>query len=206
MRRTRMALTVRRLRSVCRKRFGGVLTRGSHDPNGCACAHELESVCLGIPWTGDADETRSWDKTVLNDMDVPDELRTKWMIPVIAAYAGSMDWPIKRQKRVARKLVILTARRILPELPELSDEVRAQCRTASTLKAVGVVAEEVATADGGCTSARHVATAAKYAVSNGNSAALNAALAAAYVGNYGGRAGCRTVFVTACKLWLEAAD
>jgi hypothetical protein len=189
------AITVRKLRSVLKKRFGGVIKKGSHEENGQCCALELLSVCREIPWTDNPGKVGSWDLRDINDIPVLDDLRTKHLVPVIAAYADSMSWPKERQREVATKLVILTVNRIVAELPGLSDAIRNQCREAKTLAAASAAAS--AAAGAAASDARYAASAASAAGAARYAASAASAAAGAAAGD--------AVFIVACKLWLDAA-
>lgn len=126
-------VTLRRLRSILKTRFGGLIKAGKHTEDGECCVLELVSVAKGLPWTDDPQAVRSFDLRPLNDIPVSDELRAEWMPRLIVAYDGSLDWPDERRKEVAGKIVIGVVQKIIAELPSLPDAVREQCRKASTL-------------------------------------------------------------------------
>ena len=89
------------------KKFGGVLKSGKHSAeSGECCALELLAEDMGLGHTDSPSDTRTWDLRALNDMNVPDDVRTEHLLPVLAAYAGSMDWPIERQREVSEKVMI----------------------------------------------------------------------------------------------------
>jgi len=123
-----------RLQCLLEKQFGGVLretvnTQGSARANGM----ELLSVARGLPWSASAEEVRCFDLGPLNKIQVTPETRTKFMMPVLAAYDGSLDWPIQKKQQVAERLVLLTLQRLIAELPGLPDACRRRCRDARTL-------------------------------------------------------------------------
>ena len=144
------------LQAVLDARFHGVLTQGQHpDPEDShACALELLSVVQGKPWTDDPETVRTFDVRALNDLEVPDAVRTTHFLPVLAAYAGSLDWPLERQQRVVARLVILTVQRLIAELPSLPEDLRSRCRRAATVeeaRAAAEAAEEAAAGRGSVT-------------------------------------------------------
>ena len=247
-----MATTLQKLRTLLRKRFGGVLESGGHEENGKACALELMSVYRGIPWTDKPQSVRSFDLRPLNDIAVSNEARTKHLLPVIAAYEGSLDWPVERLKRVVDRLVILTTQRIISDLPDTPKDLCEQCKSADTLEkcrsAVQVVHEAAARAADAYYIANAVSATIEFThaiqsvlardikrprsiigrplrrsrtrcaiyrnnyFSAANSVAASvdrSAAAAAYAHDVGvavaDHAAREKVFVTACKLWVEAA-
>ncbi len=123
-----------RLQCLLDKQFGGVL-RESPNPEGSGRANgmELLSVFRGLPWTSSSDDVRCLDLGPLNKIQVSPESRTKYLLPVLAAYDGSLDWPIQRKQRVAERLAVLTVQRLVSELPGLPNSCRKQCREARTL-------------------------------------------------------------------------
>ncbi|MGI0034291.1 MAG: hypothetical protein ACRD98_00285 [Nitrososphaera sp.] len=137
--------TLTTFNSVLEERYGGLIASGKHrEGNNEACALEIQSVCLGIDFTDDPDTLRTWDLRVINDMHVSRELRAKWMPPLVAAYAGCLDWPIERQVRVAFGIAIRTVQRLISELPYLSDKLRTRCREISGLEDGRPLLQEIA--------------------------------------------------------------
>jgi len=176
------------LKALLDSRFGGVLKAGSHEQDGEACALELLSVARGVEWTDSPVSVRSFDLRRLNDIAVSDEVRTECLLPVIAAYDGSLDWPERRQRAVVDRLVVLLVQRIVAELPRLDDRVREQCRGVKT---------RAQTRDAAAYADADAAAAAAYAAA----AAADAAAAAAYAAAAAAR---ERVFRTACQVWLDA--
>jgi hypothetical protein len=123
-----------RLQCLLDKQFGGVLSETVHVPGSSqANGMELLSVARGLPWTSSSEEVRCFDLGPLNKIQVTPETRTKFMMPVLAAFDGSLDWPIQKKQRVAERLVLLTVQRLIAELPGLPDSSRRRCRDARTL-------------------------------------------------------------------------
>lgn len=179
--------TLTALRRLLKKRFKGVLTMGSHQENGECCALEAISVLRGLPWTDDPQRVRSFDLRPLNDMDVPDEVRTKHLLPVLAAYDGSLDWPTERQQAVATALVIGVVNVLIAKLAGLPAEIANACLEATTKE------QAAASASAAAWSAARSAAAASAAAS---AAAWSAAESAAAR---------ERVFIAACKVWMDAA-
>ncbi len=103
----------KRLRATLEK-FGGVLKSGKHNAeSGECCALELLAENMGLGHTDSPAETRTWDLRSLNDMNVPDDVRTKHLIPVLAAYAGSMDWPAERQREISERILLGMFRKVI---------------------------------------------------------------------------------------------
>lgn len=189
-------ITIRRIRSLLKKRFGGVLKYGKHPEDGECCVLELASVLRGVKWTDEPMVVRCFDLRPLNDMNVSDELRSKWMTRLLVAYDGSLDWLEARRKEVAAKIVIGVVQQIIAELPSLPDAVREQCRKASTLDECQAAADAANAADAGeAAAAAHAGEAAAAAAAR---AAAEAAAAA--------RAAQESIFTIACKIWLKACD
>ena len=123
-----------RMKEILDARFGGRLLAGTHaQDGGGVCALELMAVARGLPWTSDPEAVRSLDISPINDIMVSGELRTEHILPVMAAYDGSLDWPDERQKAVVRKLVIGVVQQIISALPGLDPEISRKCREADDL-------------------------------------------------------------------------
>lgn len=123
----RMKITVEALLARLTEKFGGVLRRGQHDQTGECCVLELHADMLGL-WTDVPERLRDFDIRPLNDMPVSDAVRTECMLPVLVAYAGSLDWPAARQEAVLGVIITRLVQDIIAELPGLPDTVRQQCR------------------------------------------------------------------------------
>ena len=105
----------KRLRATLEK-FGGVLKYGKHGAeSGECCALELLAEDMGLGHTDSPRDTHTWDLRSLNDMNVPDDVRTEHLIPVLAAYAGSMDWDVKRQMEVSEKVLLGMFRKVIAQ-------------------------------------------------------------------------------------------
>lgn len=103
---------------------GGLLAAGSHDK--CekrVCGNELLSLSERLALTDDPDVLRICDLRPINDIDVDGFFRAKHLLPVIAAYAGCMDWPADRKTRTADYIGVQVARRIIPLIPWLTAEI-----------------------------------------------------------------------------------
>ena len=173
-------VTLTQYKDYLDKRFSGVLSAGHHGEDGEACGMEFLNAFHRRPWSDSPEEARSFDTRELNDIDISDEVRTKYLLPVLAAYDGSLDWPQERQRAVADRLVILTVQRVVAERPGLSDENRRQYRAASTLW--GALAAW------------------------GEAAAAEARAAAAWGEARAVRIAREKVFIQACQVWLDALE
>jgi hypothetical protein len=123
-----------RLQCLLDKQFGGVLRDSAHpEGSGRANAMELLSAVRGVRWTASPEQVRCFDLGPLNKIQVSPETRTKHLMPVLAAYDGSLDWPIQRKQRVAERLALLTVQRVVAGLPGLPESCRKLCREACTL-------------------------------------------------------------------------
>ena len=154
-------------------RFGGVLTKGGHTPDGAACALEAWSQFIrphtwtddGIPvyaddgkatWTDNPETLRIFDIRGINDAAwKSDAQRTEYMVPLTIALAGSLDWPQSRQQAVVEQVVREFGRQLIAELPGLTAKIRAQCRAATTMEECHAAAASA--------SARYAASYASYA-------------------------------------------
>ena len=168
-------------RAFIDRRFSGGLLAGTHRDNGKACVLEAWNAYQGLAWSDSPVLTRIFDIRPLNDVAVSPAVRTEWMTQLLEAYAGSLDWPEARQRRVVTAIVLATIREIIAELPGLPDTIRQQCRSVTTL------AEAVEAAAEADRAARAAAEAAR---------AAGAAAEAAE----------EEIFVRACRLWLAAVS
>ncbi len=162
-------------------KFGGNLKFGSHtEEEGECCGLELEALCQSIPITDNPQKVRMFDLRPINDIVVPDDIRTQHLLPVIAAYAGSLDWPIERQKEVVSKIVIGTVNRIISQLPSIGKTAKNLCLQAITLSTLTVAVHAVHAYDAAAAAAYDAAAAASYAVHTATAYAVHAAAATAY--------------------------
>jgi len=144
-----MAITVSALKEVLQEKFNGVLGYGWHPVDGQeCCALELLSLVEGLPMTDCPEVVRTFDLRPLNDTNVPDQIRTKGLLPVIARYAGSLDWPVFRQRQVAERLFIGTVNHLVSRAPNLKPAVSLQCKKAATFEAAKLAAKKAMWAAG----------------------------------------------------------
>ena len=136
-----------RLQCLLDKQFGGTLRDTPHPAGaGKANAMELLSVYRGIPWTGSPEDVHCFDLSPLNKIQVSPEMRTQHLLPVLAAFDGSLDWPIQRKQRLAERLALLVVQRIVSALPGLPDSTRKLCREAANLAEAAVAAANASAA------------------------------------------------------------
>ena len=129
------------------ERFGGVLCKGVHSPGGQACVLEAWNCYQGHRWSDLPEEAGCYDLRPLNDMDVPNAVRTSWMLKLMQAYAGSLEWPLSRQVAVVAHIACLTVQRLAGTLPGVSYTLRQRCERVQTLTdAVSAAAEVLAEA------------------------------------------------------------
>lgn len=178
------------------RRFGGLFA-GSHPPDGKVCALEAWSQYCQREWTGQPATLGTWDLRPINDIDVPESVRTPALCRLVEAYAGCREWPRERQTAVAERLVLLTVQRLISELEGLPPEVAASCREARTLQQAAAAAAwawaaaaRVAARAAAAAAAAAAATAAEWAA---ESAASKAAAR-------------ERVFLAAVAIWEEAAS
>jgi hypothetical protein len=160
---------------------------------------------------------RSWDLRSLTSIPVADAVKRECLPAVVAAYAGSLDWPIERQRAVAEKLAVLTVQRLISELPGLPPSTRIECRsvegllrarTAAALaqeKAVESVAVEAATSalEASSTAIPSVAAQAAADAAARVAKAVEDEAVAAMVAALKAR---EAIFRSACAVWLHAAE
>ena len=192
-------LSPAKFRATLRSRFGGVLSRGGHNCfDGEACALECASAALGMSWTDDPADLRTFDFRPLNDAAgwSSKTLMTKHVAPLVPLYIGSLDWPEDRQRRVVEYIIRRTVNEIIAELPGLSDAARAKCRKARTMSECRAAARVSVHAANAAANAAAYADAAAAAYSAA-AAAANAAAADPSSAN--------AVMVQACQIWFDAA-
>ena len=197
--------TLTALRRLVDERFGGVLKRGKHPKNGKCCALECLSVLRGIPWTDDPEELRTFDLRNLNDIYVSDYIRAEYLLPVMAAYNGSLDWPAERQAAVAAALVVGVVNVLIADLLGLPDKIRRVCREARNCREA-----QASVSSGLHESVMHSALlAASMAASMTASAAVSARLSAGAAAQSALTARSvrerERIFIAACQVWLDAA-
>ena len=204
-----MTITEHQLRDLLDQRFHGVLLTGKHQENSQACAMELLSVAKGIPWTDNPEAVRSFDLRSINDVRVDGVVRAQHLLPLLAAYADSMDWPVEQQARVVTRIILLTINRLISQLPQLPSAVAQKCRDAATLTEVIRAAEDTAKAAEDTSSARaaeavraaaRAAEDADWAASSARAAEATAWAAMVAAGD----AARQNVFIDICALWMEA--
>jgi hypothetical protein len=192
------------LQELVINRFGGMIDRGHHPENGKACALELRSVALGIPWTDNPELTRDWELRHINDMNVPGQVRAKHFLPVIAAYGGALDWHRDRQIAVVSRLLVLTFSRMLPLLPSLSSGDSATLQNIRGLedippqKLTSVCGYDGWPYDAAMSAFAHIETQPAYAAER---IARAATLTAIAVNPFKDQS---AMFVRVCELWMEA--
>jgi len=125
-------MTIEMLREKLAELDEGLLRKGSHPPGREFCALEFVSQVEGREWSGQP--VTMFDVRLLNDGFSNDGIRTREMLPLLAALWGSQAWSQTRQKAWTQIVVLRTVREIIAELPELSVEVRTQCRSVRTLE------------------------------------------------------------------------
>jgi len=118
---------------VIRTRFGGVLSHGFHPEGNKACALEAAHAAVGDPWSDHAD---LWPNIQpINDSPwSSNEMRTRALVPLIASYWDWSEWTPEGRKTVMRRVVHEMIQHVIADLPGLTEEIRAQCHHAKTLK------------------------------------------------------------------------
>ena len=208
-------------------RYGDVLTAGSHPDQRACCINEARAVCLGLEWTDNPTMVGLPDIRPLNDGPwSSDAARTAAMIRLATAYDQWATWPPAQQRAVITAVVIGTVQHVISALPSLSDQVRAHCREAQTLKAAeaaAMAAEAAAWSAAACAAreaamdaAMAVAMAAARAAGDARNAGddcwdafaagvlARAAVAAGTAAGAAGDAG-DAVLLMAVDLWITAA-
>ena len=141
-------------RGICEKRlratldkFGGVLKAGKHTAeSGEVCGLELLAEDMGLGHTDSPVDTHTWDLRRLNDMNVPDDVRTEHLLPVLAAYAGSADWSLERQREVSERILLEIFRKVISKYvpANLRDEWLAVSSIMDAQKACNNLAHDLA--------------------------------------------------------------
>jgi len=104
------------------ERFGGVLYRGAHLPNGKACLHEALNVYQGKDWSDDTGGTL--DLRQLNDGPwSSDEARTTHMLPLGAIVLAWPTWSPKRRREWTQRVAEGVIREIVPPALRRAAEV-----------------------------------------------------------------------------------
>jgi hypothetical protein len=155
-------------------RFGGVLTKGSHAPDGHACLLEAVSIARGLDWTDDPSIVRMPDLRGLNDAPwSSDEVRTMHLLPVGVALYDWAEWPEERRQEFAKRVAEQTIRVIVPMA--LRQAAKANPKFAADLEAAAKLC-----ADEGTESAAAWSASASAAAAAARSAAASAARSAAW--------------------------
>ena len=182
-------MTVEQFQEALDRLDKGLLMHGSHQEGTKEfCFHEFARAVRGRPHSDIPDDLP--DLRSLNDAAwASDVERTRHMLPVLAAYWDWANWSRDKQQAIVVQVCILTVQRIISELPNLPQVVRAKCRTAQTLTDAEAAAKAAAWA----------AEAAAWAAWAAAKAAAEAAAWAAWA-----RAGAKPLTI-ACQLWCDAA-
>ena len=170
-------LTLRGLKSLLKKRAGGVLKSGKHSaPNGkCeVCVRELRCLALGLPWSDhpDGESASPTDKACqrLNDANwSSDAARTEACLPLalLSEETAANGWVDRYIDRTIREIVPIALRAAAKRVPKHAGKLET---AAKRCEAEGKAA------------IRDAADAA-YAAANAAANAANAAYAAAYAAN-----------------------
>src|SRR5262245_2466956 len=103
------------------ERFG-VLTSGSHTPDGAACALEARSQYERRAWTDAPSYLDMPDLRPLNDAPwSSDAARTAAMAPMLMAVAPV--WRSDKRQAWVKAVVLATVREIIAELPGLPSDI-----------------------------------------------------------------------------------
>lgn len=165
---------------VLAEQFNGVLSHGSHAPDGVACALEVASVARGAVWSDNPATVGLPDLRSINDASwSTPAVRTATMVPLIEALWDWPEWTPEHRTAYVGRVVFRTIREILPPmLRHVGLNVQADaCETATDLEAAGAA-----------WAAAGAAEAAAWAA-----AATEAARAA------------DDVLILACRIWIEEA-
>lgn len=192
-------MKIAEINKVLKERFHGVILRRKHEQaTGECCVLELASVLRGLKWTDNPELVRCFDLRPLNDIKVPDELRTKYMVKLLEAYDGSLDWPLEKQLQAVEKIVIETVKQIMAELPGLPTEIREQCRRAENLDDARMAA--LAVNFRGMADLANASRVPKAMAVIAVDAAAGAAWEARKL-----KRRVEDIFKTACQIWIDAA-
>lgn len=93
--------------------FGDVIHSGSHpSDSGKCCVVELANYLRGNKWSDSPAHARMFDLRSINDLQVSQRLRTKYMTKLLVAYQGSLEWSDHKIEAVLDRLITLTACRL----------------------------------------------------------------------------------------------
>ena len=95
-------------------RFGGILTKGVHAPEGAACLNEALNAALGLPWSDDPHD----GPDLRSPNDAPwssDEQRTEHMLSIgVAVLWDWSSWSSERLASFAHRVAEATNKVIVP--------------------------------------------------------------------------------------------
>ena len=193
-----MSCTQTSLMEVIAK-HGGVVASGAHSadytvPDCELCILEMHAACLVdrgelAEITDDPEILGRPDYRRINDARWSSRaVATPHLVRLHMAYDGWAVWSETRRKAITDRIAIETVRRIVAELPRLSDSVRAKCRAVTTLEEARAAAYAAVGAAAAAAAAYAAAADAVYAA-----AAYAAAADAA-----------DKVLITAVDIWCEA--
>ena len=128
-------MTVEQLQEGLIKHDKGVLKYGSHKAGDREfCALEFRSVMQGIHFTDAPNKVGMPDLRRLNDAfgngHEADQVRTKAMLPVLAALWDWQDWSKPRRTRFAQLLAVMIVNQITADLPKLPKAIKRKCQEA----------------------------------------------------------------------------
>ena len=146
-----MKLTIEQLQYVLDTYDNGVLSTGAHKADeGLYCALECVSLARNNGrknFTDNPIAVGMPDIRAINDAYwSSDALRTKTMLPLLAALSDWSTWNTARKVRYVTRISIRTVNLIVAKLPYLSDAIRTQCREADTVAAADAAAADAAAA------------------------------------------------------------
>lgn len=208
-------VTLETLQAVLDARFGGLLKRGRHIPDGSVCALELESVVRGCRWTDSPSEINTLDKRRLNDRFTSDQARTVAMLPMMVALWDWTAWSVEQQAEWTQRIARRTIREIVPIALRAAglEDAAVRCEiegTSAAAHAAYAAAHAAYTAAYAvyavyavCAAAYTAAYAAAHAVQVAHTVAYAVAAydAAAYAADDTDDA----VLILACNIWREEA-
>jgi hypothetical protein len=201
-------MTMTAYREILARRFGGVLSKGKHAPDGVACALEVASIARGFKWTDQPTRVGLPDLRPLNDARwSSDAARTAGLVPVVEALWDWASWPEARRVAWAQYVAIATVRDIVSEV--VSEPHASACRRVTTCaeaRAAAYAADAAAAAYAAAAANADAAADANaaYAAANADAAADAAARAVARAVAY--VAASDRLLTRACAIWIEAAE
>ena len=203
-------MTVEQLMAGLVEHDDGVLSYGAHkEGDRKFCALEYRSIMKGRKFS-DAPVDMPDIRPLQDAFGVgakADALRTKHIIPVMAALWDWDAWSGARQKAWSEAIVIALVKTTIADLTGLPDAVQEKCRSVTTLaEAAGAAAEAAGAAAGAAAwDAAEAAAGAAAEAAAGAAAGAAAEAATRDAAWAAGAAAEAAILIQTCQQWIDAA-